>query len=79
MSRNLRRRYWLEITLAVVAGVLAILTLITREWIEILFGVDPDGGNGSLEWALVAILAGAAVASALAARHEWVRALHATG
>jgi hypothetical protein len=74
MSRAVRRRYWFEIGLAVVTGALLILTLITKEWIEGLFGVDPDGGSGALEWAIVAGLAIATIVSVVLARHEWVRA-----
>ena len=29
---------------------LSVLTLVWPEWIEEIFGVEPDGGNGSLEW-----------------------------
>lgn len=74
MSRAVRRRYWIELGLAIVTGALLVLTIITREWIEIVFGVDPDGGSGALEWAIVAGLAVLTLASTVAARREWVRA-----
>jgi hypothetical protein len=66
----MRRRYWAEVALAVVAGALALLTLVTREWIEILTGWDPDGGSGTLEWAIVAVCAAVAIAAATAAYLE---------
>ena len=53
--------------------VLLIVTLIDQEWIEAVFGVDPDRGNGMLEWAIVAVLALVAVGSAVVARAEWRR------
>ncbi len=74
MSRAVRRRYWVEVGLAIVTGALLVLTIITREWIEIIFGVDPDGGSGALEWAIVAGLAVLTLASTVTARREWVRA-----
>ena len=63
-----------ELSASVACAVLAATTLIWRDWIEVLFRVDPDAGSGSLEWALVAALAVATTAFALAARVEWARA-----
>lgn len=71
---SVRIRFWIEVALAVMAAGLAVLTLITREWIELLFGIDPDQGSGALEWALVAALFVASVALALIAR--WDRNRH---
>jgi hypothetical protein len=72
--RSARIRFWIEVGLAVAAAGLAILTLITREWIELLFGVDPDQGSGALEWAIVIALFVASLALALIAR--WDRKRH---
>jgi hypothetical protein len=68
--REMRQRFWIESALAVVAGFLAVLTLITREWIEVVFGVDPDGGSGALEWLIVAGLFAATGIFAALARSE---------
>lgn len=65
--RWIRRRLRLEVGIALLAAALAVPTLISREWIEVLTGWDPDGGDGSLEWLLVAGLAAVAAVSALLA------------
>lgn len=74
-----RRRYWFEVGLAIIATALFVPTLVTREWIEILFGVDPDNGSGALEWALVVATGAVAVASIIAARAERNRPLAVPG
>jgi hypothetical protein len=68
-----RIRLWIEVALAVITASLAILTLMTREWIEPLFGVDPDAGSGALEWGIVIALAVATVAFSVMARAELKR------
>ena len=79
MSRKLRlrNRFWVEIVLGGATAVLAILTVISREWIELIFGVDPDRGNGALEWGIVAALAATTVLLGLLARAEWKHAMAA--
>ena len=54
MSRSLRARFWFESVAAVGGMILFVLTLFTREWFEVLTGLDPDSGNGALLcWALL--------------------------
>ena len=71
MPHGLRGRLWVESILASATGILAIVTIFWQDWIEAVFGVDPDHGNGLAEWAAVAILALAAAAFAASARIEW--------
>jgi len=54
--RALRVRFWVETGLAVTTALLALLTVVAPTWIEAVFGLDPDRGNGEVEWALVAVL-----------------------
>ncbi len=46
----------------------AVLTAIVPEWIETVFGIDPDGGSGAVEWLIVAALACLALACEFAVR-----------
>jgi hypothetical protein len=66
----LRSAWWkVEVFLAALAGVGAGVTAIVPDWIE-AFGIEPDGGDGSAEWAIVAGLAvGAAIVGLLSRRH----------
>jgi hypothetical protein len=64
----------IETALAVVAGVLALATLVWPTWLETLFGVEPDGGSGVAEWWLVVALALVALVAGLLARRDFAAA-----
>jgi hypothetical protein len=74
MDNGLRIRFWIEVALSSITAALFIATIIWREWIELVFRVDPDRGDGSLEWIIVATLLVATVVFAWLARAEWRRA-----
>ena len=74
---KVRPRFWIELGFAVSSGVLAIVTVFWRDWIEVT-GWDPDRHSGAAEWAVVAVLAVISIAMALLARVEWRRPLPAT-
>jgi hypothetical protein len=74
MTRRVRYRFWLELAGAAASLFLTILTLVNKEWIEVLFQVDPDAGSGLLEWAIVFLTGGLTVLLSLALRGEWRRA-----
>jgi hypothetical protein len=74
MRKKLRLRFWLETGLAIVTLVLFVVTLVNREWIEAVFGVDPDNRSGSLEWLIVVALLVVTIALFTLARFEWRRA-----
>jgi hypothetical protein len=83
MSRfALKRRpgwlFWLESVLAGVSAFLAVLTLVWDDWIEGVFGFDPDHGNGSFEWELVIVCCLVTAFCSVLARREWRRARLAT-
>lgn len=69
--RRLGKAFWIESVLALGSAALLMVTLITRTWIEEIFKVDPDQGNGSLEWIIVGVALMVTVASITLARGEW--------
>ena len=72
-KRELRARFWIEAVLAVIGAVLAVLTLVARDWFERLFESSADNGSGEFEWLVsVGFLVAAAVMGVLA-RREWRR------
>jgi hypothetical protein len=73
MGKRISPSSWIEVAVSAACGVLCSLTLVSREWIEVLFGVDPDGGSGELEWLIVASLFVVAIGSAVRACREWRR------
>lgn len=68
-----KKRFYVETTLAGVSAALALLTLVWPDWIEEIFGVDPDQHSGLLEWAIVGALALVSIVTAVLARIEWRR------
>jgi len=74
MKNGLRGRFWIEAGLDVATAVAFLVTLARRDWIEALFGLDPDQGSGALEWLIVGGLLLAAVALFSLATVEWRRA-----
>jgi hypothetical protein len=68
-------RIWIESLMALLTGILAVVTVVNPEWIEWLFRVSPDGGGGALERSLVGVFAAASCASAVLA-HRSVRRRH---
>jgi len=74
VDRELPTRFWIEAVVAGIGALLFVLTLITREWIEILTGLDPDGGSGAVEFGLAIGLLAVAALSAWFARRTYVSA-----
>ena len=72
--RQVRRRFWLESVLAGSAIVILTLTIAWRDWIEAMFGVDPDHHSGSLEWLVVALSLALVLSCSSLARYELRRA-----
>jgi hypothetical protein len=75
---RMRRRFRVETGLACASFLLLLATLVWREWIELVFRVDPDHGNGTLEWLIVAVLAATTAVFAFRAHAQWRRIRPAT-
>jgi tetrahydromethanopterin S-methyltransferase subunit E len=73
MSKTRRRLIAAETVAAVLAGLLAAVTVFWRDWLEILFRVDPDHHSGAAELVIVAGLASLSLLLAVAARWQAVR------
>jgi hypothetical protein len=71
MPLRMRTRFWIEVVSSFGAVVVGALTLVWRDWIEIIFGIDPDHRNGSLEWFIAIGLFAVALIVAMLARFEW--------
>ena len=72
-------RWRVELGTAAAFVVLAAVTAVEPQWIERLFGAEPDGGSGSLEWGLVALLGAVALVLAALGLRDRARTLAAPG
>jgi len=70
---TLRPQFYIELVLSLAALAVAVVTIVWNDWIEIVFKIEPDAGNGSLEKAIVVVLLAAAIVSGWLARTEWRR------
>ncbi|MGH9057144.1 MAG: ABC transporter permease [Acidimicrobiales bacterium] len=67
--RNLRWWFWIESATALLTTVVGLVTLLWHDWIELVLGVDPDHGNGSIEvWFVVAMFSVSACCGAITFR-----------
>lgn len=69
----MRARFWIEVATATVCGLLALLTLIVGDWIEVVFRIDPDAHSRTAEWLIVVLLGAGVIVSAVMAGDEWRR------
>lgn len=74
MKKSLRLWFYPEAILGIISGVMFVVTLFNRAWIETVFNVDPDQGSGTLEWLIVGGLLVATIVLATLAGYEWRRA-----
>ena len=73
--KRLRVRFWIEASLATVSAACLAVTAAWPQWIEDVFGLEPDGGDGSTEWGWALALGVATVVFIASARRTWKRNL----
>jgi hypothetical protein len=71
MKKGLRFWFYAESILGTFTGILFMVTLLSRDWIENILHVDPDRGQGWVEWLIVVALAFVTVGLGALARAEW--------
>jgi hypothetical protein len=67
------RRIRLFVTLAAIATILAVVTFVWHDWVELVFGVEPDDGSGWLEASVTIVATAVAIVAGLVAAVEIVR------
>jgi len=78
MKHSVVRGVVVRLVLAAASAALLVVTLVWHDWVEIVFRVDPDRGNGWLEWLVVAAAFGLTLTFSVSARQEWRRSTSAT-
>ena len=73
MAKTPRARFLIEAGFGGAGAVLGVLTLFWRDWMEAIFGFDPDKHNGSFEWLIVGALLLVAIVLGSCARADWRR------
>jgi hypothetical protein len=74
MKRQVRWFFWFEMGIASMTGVFCMVTLLWRDWAEVLLRVDPDQGSGAFEWVVVGALLIVTLSVCALAGREWRRA-----
>jgi hypothetical protein len=52
-----RRKARLRAATAALFTLVTVVTAVWPDWLEVVIGIDPDNGDGSLEWGFVATFA----------------------
>jgi hypothetical protein len=63
----------MEAVLASLSAFLVVLTAAWHDWVEGIFGFDPDRHDGSFEWQLVIVCCLLTVLFGVLARRQWRR------
>jgi hypothetical protein len=71
MNIGLRLRLCVEAGVGACSASLLALTLVWPDWIERFAGLQPDGGDGSVEWGLVAFFSALSVLALGMTWRDW--------
>jgi hypothetical protein len=71
MSARLPIRFWVELAMGCISFALLATTLVMPDWIEVMFDLAPDGGDGSVEWGMSLTLCALAILFFVFARRTW--------
>jgi hypothetical protein len=74
VEHMVRFRSWVETVMASCMAILLLVTFVCQDWIERMFGLDPDRGNGSIEWVIAAVLAVSCISFFAVAAYKCQRA-----
>lgn len=74
MKKQVQWFFWLEMGIASITGVLFVVTLMWRDWAEVILRIGPDQGSGSFEWMIVGLLLVVTLGLLTLAGREWRRA-----
>jgi hypothetical protein len=70
-ERRVRRRFWVEAGVVTISLAIWVATLLWPDWIELVFRIDPDESNGSLERLISILVPATAFVAAIVAGIEW--------
>ncbi len=70
----MKARIWIELASGAVGAVLALVTFLSPQWIEMIFDAEPDAGSGEAEWFVTALFLIVAIACFALAGFERRRA-----
>lgn len=71
VKRRVRPAFLVEVALGSFSAFLVVLTAVWHDWIEGIFGFDPDHHNGSFEWEFVIVCCLVTILFVALARREW--------
>lgn len=74
IKSHIPMRFWIEASLSSMSALLFIIALALPDWLEFAFHIEPDAGNGALEWAIAILTSIVSLVCFAFSRREWIRA-----